>query len=143
VWIVVSFILPPWLHGATRLVAGYDTAALALLTILWSRGLHSDARLTQARAAVDDPGSTLILFIVLGTIAFGLVSAIAILGHGPSVQSEAERWVAYVLATVAISAGWFLVHIRPTSTSPTSRSRSERRSPSPIRKSPKHASVAR
>ena len=31
-WVVVSLIVPPWLHGATRLVAGYDTAAITLLT---------------------------------------------------------------------------------------------------------------
>lgn len=109
-WVVVSLIVPPWLHGATRLVAGYDTAAIALLTILWSRGLHGDPRLTQARAAVDDPGQTLILFVILGAIVLGLVSAIAILGHGPSVESTAERWAAYILATIAISVGWFLVH---------------------------------
>jgi uncharacterized membrane protein len=39
-----------------------------------------------------------------------LVSAIAIIGHGPAVQSDLERWEAYALGILAISNGWFLVH---------------------------------
>ena len=110
VWVAVYFILPTWMHGATRFVAGYDVAALTLLALLWTRGLHGDARLTRARAALDDPGQAVILFVMLGAVIVGLVSAIAILGHGPSAQTVGQRWLAYGLATIAVSAGWFLVH---------------------------------
>ena len=106
----VYLAVPQWLHGATRVVAAYDAAALTLLYLLWSRGLHGDPRLTRARAAVDDPGRNLILLVVLGSVVLGLITAIAILGHGPQVQTNGERWAAYVLGILAISVGWFLVH---------------------------------
>ena len=102
-------IVGRWLHGATRLVAGYDTAALTLLAFFWFRGLHSDAKLTRARAALDDPGKNLVTLVVFGAVVSGLVSAIAILGHGPQVHNAVEKWVAYILAAIAVSAGWFLV----------------------------------
>ena len=106
----VYFAVPQWLHGATRIVAAYDAAALTLLYLLWMRGLHGDPRLTRARAAVDDPGRNLILLIVLASVVLGLITAIAILGRGPQVQTSGERWAAYVLGILAISVGWFLVH---------------------------------
>jgi uncharacterized membrane protein len=108
--VAVYFAVPQWLHGATRVVAAYDAAALTLLYLLWMRGLHGDPRLTRARAAVDDPGRNLILLIVLASVVLGLIAAIAILGRGPQVQTSGERWAAYVLGILAISVGWFLVH---------------------------------
>jgi uncharacterized membrane protein len=39
-----------------------------------------------------------------------MVAAIAILGHGPMVQNATEKWAAYILGVIAISAGWLLVH---------------------------------
>jgi uncharacterized membrane protein len=98
------------MQGAMRFVAGYDAGALTLLALLWTRGLHADPRLTKARAALDDPGQILILFVLLGAAVVGLVSAIAILGHEAGAQAAGQRWLAYVLATTAVSAGWFLVH---------------------------------
>ena len=47
---------------------------------------------------------------MLGAVIVGLISAIAILGHGPSAQTVGQRWLAYALATTAVSVGWFLVH---------------------------------
>jgi uncharacterized membrane protein len=96
--------------GATRLVAAYDGAALTLLAFMWVAGLHSDPELTKARAAADDPGRNLTSLIVLLAVVLGLVAAVAILGHGPKVHNASEKWAAYALSVIAISAGWFLVH---------------------------------
>ena len=108
--LVVYALVPNWLHGATRFVAAYDVALLVLLAFFWTKGLHADPRLTRARAALDDPGRNTLLIVVLATVVVGLVSAIAIIGHGPQVKDEAEKWAAYALGVLAISAGWFSVH---------------------------------
>jgi uncharacterized membrane protein len=111
VGVVVFFALAPtWLHGATRFAAAYDAAMLTLLGFLWLRALHADARLTRARAALDDPGRNAITLVVLGTVVVGLVAAIAIIGHGPQVKNDTEKWVAYALGVLAIAVGWFAVH---------------------------------
>lgn len=106
---VVSFFAPSWLHGVTRLVASYDFGAATLLVFLWS-GLHRDPDRTRARAALDDPGRNVILLVVLAAVVLGLVSAIAIIGHGPKVNTLAERWTVYFFGVAAITIGWFLVH---------------------------------
>jgi uncharacterized membrane protein len=110
VGIVVSVLAGRWSTGATQFVAGYDAGALTLLLFLWTQGLHADPALTRARAALDDPGRNLVALAVMVTVVVGLISAIAILARGPHVNTAAERWSAYLLGFVAISAGWFLVH---------------------------------
>jgi uncharacterized membrane protein len=107
---IVALLVGRWATGATQFVAGYDAAALTLLWFFWRRGLHGDPALTRARAALDDPGRNLVALLVTVVVVVGLISAIAILGRGPHVHTAAERWSAYLLGFVAISAGWFLVH---------------------------------
>ncbi len=103
-------VVPRWLQGASRFVAAYDAGAVTLVVNFWTHGLSADAQRTKARAALDDPGRNVILLVVLLTVVVGLVSAIAIVGHGPKVDNPAQKWVAYGLGIVAISAGWLLVH---------------------------------
>jgi uncharacterized membrane protein len=110
VGVIVYALVPAWLSGATRFVAAYDAALLVLLGFFWKVGLHTDPRLTRARAALDDPGRNTVLLIVLGIVVVGLVSAIAIIGHGPQVKNDVEKWEAYALGILAITAGWFVVH---------------------------------
>ncbi len=108
--LAIYTVVPTWLHGATRFVAAYDGGVLTLLGFFWLGAIHADPELTRDRAAADDPGRNLIFPIVLVVVVVGLVSAIAIIGHGPLVQSDLERWEAYFLGILAISLGWFLVH---------------------------------
>ena len=110
VGLVIYFVVPTWLSGATRFVAAYDAALLTLLGFFWLAGLHVDPKLTRARAALDDPGRNLVAFVVFGTVVVGLVAAIAIIGHGPHVTNAFEKWEAYFLGVLAIVAGWFVVH---------------------------------
>jgi uncharacterized membrane protein len=108
--LVYLVAVPTWLHGATRFVAAYDAGTLTLLGFFWLKNLHDDPRMTRARAALDDPGKNVIALVVFGAVVVGMVSAIAIIGHGPQVKDDAEKWEAYVLGVGAIVIGWFLVH---------------------------------
>lgn len=108
--LVYAVAVPTWLHGATRFVAAYDAGTLTLLGFFWLKNLHDDPRMTRARAALDDPGKNVVALIVLAAVVVGMVSAIAIIGRGPQVQTSAEKWEAYVLGVAAIAIGWFLVH---------------------------------
>jgi uncharacterized membrane protein len=110
VGIVVYVVVPAWLRGATRFVAAYDASALTLLYALWQIVSGCDPAKTRQRAALDDPGRNIAFLVVLAAVVVGLVSAIAILGHGPQVANPTEKWVAYLLGVVAVTAGWFLVH---------------------------------
>ncbi|HEY4439308.1 MAG TPA: DUF1345 domain-containing protein [Candidatus Elarobacter sp.] len=108
--IATYLIFNPWLTGASRFVAAYDAAALTLLAFWWFGALRGNAEQTRARAALDDPGKNVIAVVVFVAVVLGLVSAVAILGHGPKVHTVGERYTAYLLGFVAISAGWLLVH---------------------------------
>ncbi|MEA2663221.1 MAG: hypothetical protein QOI11_165 [Candidatus Eremiobacteraeota bacterium] len=108
--IAVFFLVPGWLLGATRFVAAYDAGVLTLTIFFWRTALHCDARLSRARAALDDPGRNLIFLVVMSAVAVGLIAAVGILGHGPRVQNPFEKWEAYILGLGAIALGWVLVH---------------------------------
>ena len=106
----VFLFVPNWLLGATRFVAAYDAGVLVLTIFFWRTALHCDARLSRARAALDDPGRNVIFLIVMLAVVVGMVAAIAILAHGPTVQNSLEKWEAYILGIGAIALGWVLVH---------------------------------
>ena len=108
--LAVVFGAPQWLTGTARAVAAYDASALVLLAVFWTIAMHSNAKFTQARAALDDPGRNIVLFAVLLSIGIGLASAVIILGHGPHVHSVNEKIVVYVLGLVAVIAGWCVIH---------------------------------
>lgn len=108
--VAVFFLVPDWLLGATRFVAAYDAGVLSLTLFLWRTALACDARLSRARAALDDPGRNLIFLVVMLAVVVGLIAAVGILGHGPGVENRFEKWEAYVLGLGAIALGWVLVH---------------------------------
>jgi len=108
--VVVIFAAPAWLAGVTRAVAAYDAAAVALLVMLWSFGMHKHPLDTALRAAVEDPGRNLVLAVVLVSVIVGLSSAVVILGQGPKVTTLNEKIVAYALGLLAVIAGWAVIH---------------------------------
>jgi len=108
--LIVYLVAPEWLHGATHFVAAYDAGALTLLSFFWLVGLHGDPRLTRARATLNDPGRNAVFLVVMSAVVVGLIAAVAIIGRGPQVQNDLEKWTAYVLGVAAIILGWLLVH---------------------------------
>ncbi|HEY0615434.1 MAG TPA: DUF1345 domain-containing protein [Candidatus Elarobacter sp.] len=111
--LLVDLFVPRWLEGATRFAASYDAGILVLLGFFWFAGVHSDPRMTRARAALDDPGRNAVLIVIMLAVVGGLVAAIGIIGHGPhtdTAHAVRDRYIAYVLGVTAIFAGWVLVH---------------------------------
>jgi uncharacterized membrane protein len=108
--LIVYFGVSPWFEGASQFCAAYDAFALTLLAFFWLSGLHDDPQKTRERAAEEDPGRNIVGFIVLFAVVVGLVAAVAIIGRGPDVAHPLQRYEAYALAFIAISAGWVLVH---------------------------------
>lgn len=108
--LLVYLVAPAWLHGIPRAVAAYDAAAIALVAAFWALAMSSRPDETARRASVADPGRNLVLAAVLLTVAIGLASAVAILGHGPSVATQSEKLATYALAIVAVTTGWILIH---------------------------------
>jgi uncharacterized membrane protein len=106
---LVSLLLPHWIVDTTRLVASYDAGALALVFFFWN-AMSDDPDRTKGRAALEDPGRNHVYVVVLVAVVVGLVAAISIVGHGPKVHNDLEKWLAYGFGIGAIAIGWFLVH---------------------------------
>jgi uncharacterized membrane protein len=101
---------PAWLRGISRAVAAYDATAAVLVAAFWALAMHSDPARTQRRAALEDPGRNVVLAVVLLSVAAGLASAVAILGHGPALHTASEKGIADGLAIGAVVIGWLLIH---------------------------------
>jgi uncharacterized membrane protein len=107
---LVLLAAPAWLRGTVRAVAGYDAGALVLLSFYYVVVFHRDAALTRGRAALDDPGRNVVIWIIIVSVAAGMAGAITILGKGPDVHTALERNAAIALAIAAATLGWFLIH---------------------------------
>lgn len=101
---------PHWLRGTVRLVGAYDAGAAVLLVFYFLAVFRDDEHQTRARAAVDDPGWSVVLWIIVLSVAAGMAGAIAILGKGEDVTNVFERDVAVALAIIAAILGWCLIH---------------------------------
>jgi uncharacterized membrane protein len=78
--------------------------------MLWKGGLHGDARLTRARAAIEDPGRNGILALVLTAVVVGLATAVLEIGRGPQIKDFTERWESYGFGVAAVALGWLWMH---------------------------------
>jgi uncharacterized membrane protein len=108
--VAVATLSPDWLRGTVRVVAIYDVSALALLVAYWWTILRSDASQTERHAAVQDPGRNVAALIIGTGVVFGFVSALSILGHGPTDRAPHHDVVIDVLAFGAVVLGWLLIH---------------------------------
>ncbi len=107
--LIVSYVAPGWLHGTVRAVAAYDVAAILILIYDWTIGLRNNATHTIRRAALNDPGRHLLMFVVVLSSLAGLASAIVILGKGPDVPAI-DRDAALTFGILAVILGWVLIH---------------------------------
>ncbi len=106
----IVLLAPAWVRGATRFVAAYDVAILAIILVLWLGGMRRDPQDTECRAALEDPGRNWLLLIVIGAVLTGLIAAIVIIGGSHQITSRVEADVVYGAGIAAIVLGWFLIH---------------------------------
>jgi uncharacterized membrane protein len=93
----------------TRIVAGWDVAALVLIALAWWIIARADAEETQRRAAAEDPGRTVVWVIVLLASAFSLFAGTVVLRRARALSPEASGPLV-VLSLVAVAAAWVLTH---------------------------------
>jgi uncharacterized membrane protein len=94
---------------ATRILAGWDGGALALLAVVWGVLLTTDANETKRRAASADPGRTAVWVLVLIACAIGLFAGAVVMRHAATVE-PLRRSLLIVLCLIAVVTAWSLTH---------------------------------
>ena len=97
-------------HGlAVRAVAGWDAGATALLAMTWWIIATSGAHRTRRRAASQDPGRTVIWFLVIVSSVVSLFSAAGLLRSARHV-APTQALLLSVLCLGAVISSWLLTH---------------------------------
>src|SRR5256885_9389447 len=104
-----AFFLSPAHGWVVQAVAGWDVAALTQIVLIWSIIWPSDADETQCRAALADPGRTMVWLLVLAASCFSLFAGTVLLRHAPSFEPE-RPILLVVLSLIAVVAAWSLTH---------------------------------
>ena len=103
-------LLLPSAHGcAMRAVAGWDVAAVTHIALIWWIIWASDAKETQCRAALADPGRTTVWLLVLVASLFSLFAGTVVMRHAPSFEPN-RPLLLMVLCLIAVVAAWSLTH---------------------------------
>ncbi len=94
---------------ASSLVS-WDVSGLVLFALSWGGILHADARATRLRAGADDPGRTLVYFIVVATSSVSLLAATLLVRNPHALPPDLKGAVAALcLTTVALA--WTMTHL--------------------------------
>lgn len=94
---------------ASALVS-WDVAGLVMFALSWGGILHADARATQDRAGSDDPGRTLVYFIVVGTSSISLLAATLLVRNPHALPAELKGAVA-ALCLLTVALAWTMTHL--------------------------------
>lgn len=104
-YLIAGLGVPPAAAG----LVGVDAASAVLLAISWTTIAAADARSTQARAAADDPGRTLVNVIVVLAAGTSLLAATILVGSARDLTPTLKHLGAVLcLATVALA--WCVTH---------------------------------
>ena len=107
--LTVALFTPTTVMWWVRAVVGWDVAAGVLCALSWRIIVRADADRTRARAAIDDPGGTVVFVIALASSLFSLFAGAYVLrwarGFPPA---EATTWSALALGGIVLS--WVLTH---------------------------------
>jgi uncharacterized membrane protein len=94
--------------AAVAALGGWDLGGFTLLGLAWARIAGADATVTQRRAAVEDPGRTLVYVLVLCSSAVSLLAATPLARAKGIAPQHGTMLVVFCLATLAVS--WALTH---------------------------------
>jgi uncharacterized membrane protein len=104
-----AFLLPPAHGWAVRAVAGWDVGAVTHISLIWWIIWASDANETQCRAALADPGRTMVWLLVLVASCFSLFAGTLVLRRAPTFEPD-RPLLLMVLCIIAVVAAWSLTH---------------------------------
>jgi uncharacterized membrane protein len=99
----------PRFPGAAARLIGWDIAGLSLLALAWTLISSANARLTQTRAAEEDPGRTLVYVIVVLTSSASLLAATVLVSTVRSMDPGSKHLLAG-LCLLAVVLAWTLTH---------------------------------
>jgi uncharacterized membrane protein len=91
------------------LLGGYNAGGLALLALAWLLIASADAETTGHRAAAEDPGRTLVSFVVLLASLSGFV-AVTVLVRRPEATAPREQLELVALCLTTAMVSWTLTH---------------------------------
>jgi uncharacterized membrane protein len=107
--VVAALLAPARLGLVSRLLAGWDVAAVVLATFAWAIIMASGVDETQKHAASQDPGRRTVGLLVILTSAVSLLATAVILRQARSCPPE-MREVFVALCILAVAAAWVLTH---------------------------------
>jgi uncharacterized membrane protein len=105
----VLALFPAGAPIAVRVVAGWDVAATALLSLAWAIIWRSDSAMTRKRAAAEDPGRNTVSIVVLMASTFSLFAAAAVLRQAKTL-APSEGLLLVGLCLGAVACAWSLTH---------------------------------
>lgn len=92
-----------------RAIVGWDAGALVFIALAWTMIARASPSATRSRAALEDPGRRLVLFLAFAASAFSLFAAVIVLRRIRSLPpSLVPLWTALALGSVALS--WVVTH---------------------------------
>ena len=97
---------PGW---PVRIVAGWNAAALVLLSLAWLIIWRSDTETTRFRAAAEDPGRKTVWAVVSIASTFSLFAAVVVLRRA-KIMSPSESAILIGLCLAAVVISWSLTH---------------------------------
>ena len=107
--VVAALLMPARLGVASRLLAGWDMAALVLTIFAWAIILGSGVEETRGHAATQDPGRRAVGVLVILTSAISLLATAVILRQARSCP-PAMRELFVALCILAVAAAWVVTH---------------------------------
>jgi uncharacterized membrane protein len=107
--VLAALLVPARLGLVSRLLAGWDVAALVLATFAWAIFLGSGVEETRGHAATQDPGRRTVGVLVIVTSAVSLLATAVILRQARACP-PAMRELFVALCILAVAAAWVLTH---------------------------------
>ena len=104
-----ALVLPKSIDLATRVVAGWDVGACAMLSLAWLIIARADPSETKRRASSLDPGRTAVWLLVLLSSISSLFAATVLMRHAKTLGAEGETLLV-MLALGAVITAWLLTH---------------------------------
>jgi uncharacterized membrane protein len=107
--LLAGWLTSRWGVRGLAQVTGWNVGSLLFAGLGWARIMVKDAEGTRERAAGEDPGRTLVWFLVLGASAFSLFAAVVLLKNARGCGAEL-RSLLVGSCILAVGTAWLLTH---------------------------------